>query len=135
MELACRRFLKLKVRLSHQTAGGAEGLSVEASDAAATSRRLARTSRHLLVIANAARVADDSAPAVRASGRAFPRRLSPSGGGGSSLAAFSPGEARASGEVSAGDQTTPRLAGRAVNAAARSAPNPGVPARPPGVAA
>ena len=40
--MACRRFLKLKVRLSHQTAGGAEGLSVEASDAAATSRRLAR---------------------------------------------------------------------------------------------
>src|SRR5215831_5314749 len=45
--MACRRFLKLKVRLSHQTAGAAEGLSVEASDAAATSRRLTRTSRHI----------------------------------------------------------------------------------------
>src|SRR5215467_13993496 len=45
--MACRRFLKLKVRLSHQTAGAAEGFSVEASDAAATSRRLARTSRHI----------------------------------------------------------------------------------------
>ena len=45
--MACRRFLKLKVWLSHQTAGAAEGLSVEASDAAATSRRLARTSYSL----------------------------------------------------------------------------------------
>src|SRR5262249_44849863 len=39
--MACGRFLKLKVCLSHQTAGAAEGRSVEASDAAATSRWLA----------------------------------------------------------------------------------------------
>ena len=48
--MACRRFLKLKVWLSHRTAGAPEGLSVEASDAAATSRRLTRTSRHIALL-------------------------------------------------------------------------------------
>src|SRR6516165_11784998 len=48
--MACRRFLKLKVWLSHRTAGAPEGLSVEASDAAATSRRLSRTSRHIALL-------------------------------------------------------------------------------------